>query len=107
MIDKSNRIGKEQPSGDGAMSERGIWIAAAAVLLGILHQDFWFWDDATLVFGFLPVGLFYHAMFSIVAGVLWAAAVKWAWPSHLEEWADEFEPSGTKAAGTEQQGGKK
>ena len=35
------------------------------ILLVVLHQDFWFWDDATLVFGFLPVGLAYHAGFSV------------------------------------------
>ncbi len=32
------------------------------VLLAVLHQDFWWWDDGhTLVFGFMPVGLAYHA----------------------------------------------
>lgn len=66
-----------------------IWIAAIA--LAVLHHDFWWWDDRTLVFGFMPIGLFYHAMFSIAAGVLWALAVKFAWPAHIEEWAEEFE----------------
>ncbi len=32
------------------------------LVLGLLHQDFWFWDDPTLIFGFLPVGLAYHAL---------------------------------------------
>ncbi len=62
-------------------------IAVAAVaLLYVLHQDVWFWDDARpLVFGFLPIGLFYHAAFTVAtAGVLWLL-VKVAWPSHLEE----------------------
>lgn len=59
-----------------------IWILAAALL--VLHQDVWFWDDRTLVFGFMPIGMFYHAMFSIAAACLWAAAVKWAWPSDVE-----------------------
>lgn len=69
------------------------------VLLAILHQDFWFWDNHFLVLGFLPVGLFYHAVFSIAAGLLWAAAVKWAWPTHIEEWADEFEEQATTRGG--------
>ncbi|HUP41383.1 MAG TPA: hypothetical protein VM115_14765 [Vicinamibacterales bacterium] len=31
------------------------------VLVYVLHHDFWFWREARpLVFGFLPVGLFYH-----------------------------------------------
>ena len=35
----------------------------ATVLLYALHQDFWFWREARpLVFGFLPIGLFYHAV---------------------------------------------
>ena len=65
------------------------WIAIAGiVLLMVLHQDFWWWDDGSLVFGFMPVGLAYHALFSIAASLVWAGAVKWAWPSHVERWAD-------------------
>ena len=45
-------------------------IAAAAVLLAVLHQDYWLWNDATLVFGFIPSGLAYHAGFSICAAIL-------------------------------------
>ena len=38
-----------------------------------LHQDFWFWRAARpLVFGFMPIGLFYHAAFTAAcAGLLW------------------------------------
>ena len=32
------------------------------VLLFVLHQDFWLWEDTTLVFGFIPIGLAYHAL---------------------------------------------
>jgi len=67
----------------------GFVIAIAAVLLGLLHQDLWFWDDTSMVLGVMPIGLFYHAMFSLAAGVLWALAVKFAWPAHIEAWADE------------------
>ncbi|MBI3474064.1 MAG: hypothetical protein HY013_22130 [Candidatus Solibacter usitatus] len=61
-------------------------LAIATLLLYLLHQDFWFWRSARpLVFGFLPVGLFYHACYSLAAsGWLWAL-VKLAWPSHLED----------------------
>ena len=64
-----------------------IWLAAAAVaLLYLLHQDVWFWREARpLVFGFLPIGLFYHAIFTLAAsGVMWLL-VRVAWPSHLED----------------------
>ena len=62
------------------------WIAVTVVaLLYVLHQDFWFWREARpLVFGILPIGLFYHAVFTVASsGVLWLL-VKLAWPAHLE-----------------------
>lgn len=59
------------------------------VILFVVHQDFWWWDDKTLVFNFLPIGLFYHALFSVAAGLTWALANKFAWPDHIEEWASE------------------
>lgn len=67
---------------------RLLLIAAVAVLY-VLHQDFWFWHTARIFgvipFGFLPVGLFYHACFSVAATLLMWLLVKYAWPSHLEE----------------------
>ena len=55
------------------------------VMLYVLHQDFWFWRSAhPLVFGFLPVGLAYHAGFTLAAAALMALLVRVAWPSHLE-----------------------
>ena len=72
--------------------KKAIWVAA--ILLGLLHHDFWWWDDTTLVLGFMPIGLAYHLAFSIAAGCLWAAAVKFAWPSDIEEFAKGGEPDG-------------
>ena len=62
------------------------WLLAAAVpALYLLHQDFWFWSAARpLVFGFLPVGLFYHAVYSLAVAVLMWSLVRFAWPAHLE-----------------------
>jgi hypothetical protein len=49
------------------------------------HQDFWTWHKADpLVFGFLPIGLAYHAGYAIACAVLMAILVKTAWPKHLE-----------------------
>ena len=32
----------------------------------LLHQDVWLWRSARpLVFGFLPIGLFYHACYAV------------------------------------------
>ncbi|MGH7551431.1 MAG: DUF3311 domain-containing protein [Longimicrobiales bacterium] len=59
-------------------------VAATAILL-VLHQDFWFWRTTQpLAFGFLPVGLFYHACFTLASAALMALLVKFAWPEHLE-----------------------
>ena len=55
-------------------------IYGGLILLFVLHQDCWFWDDARLVFGVFPVGLFYHMIFSTLAGGMWALAIKYAWP---------------------------
>ncbi len=58
------------------------------LLLLILHQDVWFWKDDTLVFGFMPIGLFYHAMISIGASITWFLATKHCWPTELDETAE-------------------
>jgi uncharacterized protein DUF3311 len=57
----------------------------AVIALYVLHQDFWFWRTAyPIVFGFVPIGLFYQACFSVAAALLMWLLVKFAWPSHLE-----------------------
>ena len=58
------------------------------LVLGVylLHQDFWNWKNAKpLIFGFLPIGLAYHAAYSILAAITMAVLVKFAWPKHLED----------------------
>lgn len=60
-------------------------LALVVVILYILHQDVWFWRTPYLVFGFLPIGLFYHACFSVAAALVMWMLVTFAWPSHLEE----------------------
>jgi hypothetical protein len=55
-------------------------------LLYALHQDFWFWRAARpLVFGFLPIGLSYHAAFTAACSIVLWLLVKYAWPAHLED----------------------
>ena len=57
----------------------------AAAALYLLHQDFWFWRTAQpLVFGFVPVGLFYHACYTVAAALFMWLLVRYAWPAHLE-----------------------
>lgn len=57
-------------------------------LLFFLHQDCWLWDADDLIAGFLPIGLAYHAAFSVAAGLVWALAVKTIWPAKWERWAE-------------------
>ena len=69
------------------MTSRAALAWGLVLLLGVLHYDFWWWGDRTLVFGFLPIGLAWHAAISVMAAVAWALVIRYAWPSHLEEWA--------------------
>ena len=62
-------------------------LAAAVIVaaLYVLHQDLWFWREARpLVFGVLPVGLFYHVAFTLVTALALAGLVRLIWPSHLD-----------------------
>lgn len=65
--------------------KRALLVIIVGVLY-VLHQDFWFWRVAhPLVFGFLPVGLFYHACYTVATVLVMVLLVRIAWPSELEE----------------------
>ncbi len=71
-------------------SVRTLLLTALVIAVYVLHQDFWNWKKATpLVFGFLPIGLAYHAAYSLLAAATMAILVKFAWPSHLEKYGSE------------------
>lgn len=59
-----------------------VWGLVLALI--VLHQDNWFWEDSTLVFGFMPITLLYHACISLAAGCTWWLAVIFAWPEGLD-----------------------
>ncbi len=72
-------------------SLKALLLTVLVVAVYCLHQDSWNWKRAEpLVFGFLPIGLAYHAAYSILAAVTMAVLVKFAWPKHLEN----VEPGG-------------
>lgn len=62
------------------------WFLTAVVLaMVVAHHDFWNWSKVDpLLFGFLPIGLAYHAAFCIAASIVLAIFVIAAWPKHLE-----------------------
>jgi len=69
-----------------------ILLVVAVITLYVLHQDFWYWRTAhPLVFGFVPIGLFYQGCFSIAASLLLWLLVKFAWPAHLEREVSQSE----------------
>jgi uncharacterized protein DUF3311 len=72
---------------------RRLILAIAVLVLYALHQDVWFWREARpLLFGFLPVGLTYHAAYCVAAALLMAALVRFAWPERLEAEAEGDPP---------------
>jgi hypothetical protein len=68
-------------------NRRLMWIIFAALV--ILHQDWWFWNNGSLVFGFLPIGLAYQILITLAASALWGWAAFNAWPDHFDELADK------------------
>jgi hypothetical protein len=63
-----------------------ILAAMAIAIVYALHQDIWFWRTAhPLVFGFMPIGLAYHALYCGVAAVLMWVLTKYLWPRELDE----------------------
>ena len=60
-------------------------LITACIVLYALHQDFWLWRTAhPLIFGFVPIGLFYHGCYTVLISLLMWTLVRYAWPAHLE-----------------------
>jgi hypothetical protein len=62
-------------------------LSAALVVAALyaVHQDIWFWRVARpLVFGVLPIGLFYHVAFTIATSLALLWLVGAVWPDHLD-----------------------
>jgi hypothetical protein len=60
--------------------------ALIAAALYALHQDLWFWRAARpLVFGVLPIGLFYHVAYTLATSLLLWVLVRAHWPTHLDD----------------------
>ncbi len=74
---------------------RYVGVAVVASFVYALHQDFWFWRTARpLVFGFLPIGLAYHAAYTLGISLLMLYLVRHHWPYHLE--TDPSDPRGPR-----------
>lgn len=78
----------ESPASHGAGPGRGTIVALMLAVLAVLvlRHDYWNWNTpGYLLFGFLPVGLWWQAGVSVLASVMMALMVRYAWPGKLEE----------------------
>jgi hypothetical protein len=67
------------------VTAKSAFLTLLIVIFFVAHQDFWFWRAARpLLFGLLPVGLAYHAFYTLAVSALMALFCRWAWPAHLE-----------------------
>jgi hypothetical protein len=57
---------------NGKVARRSLYIVLLLVFL--LHNDLWFWNDARLLLG-LPVGLTYHVAYCLGVSALMALLV--------------------------------
>src|SRR5262249_46334582 len=81
-------------------------LTGAVIALYVLHQDFWFWrTPSPLVLGFLPVGLFYHLVYTLAVAALMWLLVKYVWPSHLETEAANTQSASRQFGRNPQSGG--
>lgn len=72
-----------------------IWLLVATLI--IMHQDFWNWNNQNLLWGFLPIGMYYHIGISIAAALVWWFACIFAWPKGIDEFDEEPAENGGKA----------
>lgn len=69
-----------------------VLLTLAVIALLVLRSDWWNWSSARPLFlGVLPIGLWWQVLVSVLAsGVMWLL-VRFAWPDHLEEQAEELD----------------
>lgn len=68
------------------------WTLTLLVLaVAVLHQDHWFWHSKALIFGFLPMGLAYHIIYTFLCVMTMWTLILYVWPEHLEEAAPAVE----------------
>jgi hypothetical protein len=75
-----------RPVGGTPWKLRGLVLVGVVAVLVALRNDLWHATSVEpLLWGFLPVGLWWQAMVSILAaGMMWLM-VRLAWPRQLEE----------------------
>jgi hypothetical protein len=84
---RKNADDSRRPMRQKARQRWIVWVLAAVVLaLLAIRNDFWHARSVEpMLFGYLPVGLWWQAMVSILAAFMMWLMVRLAWPHHLEE----------------------
>ena len=68
------------------------FLTLAAVIVLVMRHDYWNWGTPyPLLFGCLPVALWWQALVSLSACALMWLMVRFAWPQELEHVAIEME----------------
>jgi hypothetical protein len=61
-------------------------LTIVAIGVIVLRHDYWNWDTPyPLLLGFLPVGLWWQGLVSVLACAMMWLMVRFAWPQELEE----------------------
>ena len=77
-----------------------VLLAFAAVIVLVMRHDYWNWDTPyPLLFGSLPVALWWQALVSLSACALMWLMVRLAWPQELEDAAFEADQRVGSASG--------
>lgn len=88
QIDTQATVGKRRGKPVSRAAVVGLTLGFIFVLL--MRHDFWNWHSARpLLFGLIPVGLWWQGLVSVAASVLMALCVRFAWPEHLEDMDQE------------------
>ena len=77
-----------------------VLLVLLVIAVYVLHQDFWNWSSTQLI-GFLPIGLAYHAAYSVLCALMMFVLVQCAWPEHLEVEESKLESTPPNGAGGE------
>ena len=76
------------------------FLTLAAIAVLVMRHDYWNWDTPyPLLFGCLPVALWWQALVSLSACALMWLMVRLAWPHELEDAAFESNRAGDGAGG--------
>lgn len=77
---------------------KSVLLATLAAALLALHLDFWNWNTPDpLLFGIVPIGLWWQAAFALACSVMMYLFVKFLWPTHLET-LEHLPPSSNRDA---------